>query len=103
MQGWGLEVLCLKRRYSPILTAALMPEGHDADAFRKYVALDKVDISLGAGLSKLSGKVFGHLGECNELTLLGALAGVEMSACRSPMSLTNAAGVLDAMSALTAG
>ena len=104
VQGWGLEVLCLEpAEYSPILTAALMPEGHDADAFRK-VALDKFDISLGAGLSKLSGKVFriGHLGECNELTLLGALAGVEMS-----LSLANVphqrGGVLDAMSALTAG
>ena len=104
VQGWGLEVLCLEpAEYSPILTAVLMPEGHDADAFRK-VALDKFDISLGAGLSKLSGKVFriGHLGECNELTLLGALAGVEMS-----LSLANVphqrGGVLDAMSALTAG
>ena len=37
-------------------------------------------MSLGSGLSKLAGKVFriGHLGECNELTLLGALTGVEM-------------------------
>jgi alanine-glyoxylate transaminase/serine-glyoxylate transaminase/serine-pyruvate transaminase len=37
-------------------------------------------MSLGSGLTKLAGKVFriGHLGECNELTLLGALTGVEM-------------------------
>jgi len=57
----------------------LMPPGHDADKFRKTV-LDNYNMSLGSGLSKLAGKVFriGHLGECNELTLLGALTGVEM-------------------------
>ncbi|MGA7070139.1 MAG: serine--glyoxylate aminotransferase, partial [Bradyrhizobium sp.] len=53
--------------------------GHDADRFRK-ITLDKYNISLGSGLSKVAGKVFriGHLGECNELMLLGALSGVEM-------------------------
>jgi alanine-glyoxylate transaminase/serine-glyoxylate transaminase/serine-pyruvate transaminase len=77
---WGLEVLCLEpSEYSPVLTAVLMPPGHDADQFRKTV-LDNYNMSLGAGLTKLAGKVFriGHLGECNELTLVGALSGVEM-------------------------
>ena len=77
---WGLEVLCQEPlEYSPVLTAALMPVGHDADQFRQVV-LDNYNMSLGAGLSKVAGKVFriGHLGECNELTLLGALTGVEM-------------------------
>jgi alanine-glyoxylate transaminase / serine-glyoxylate transaminase / serine-pyruvate transaminase len=77
---WGLEVLCQEpAEYSPVLTAVLMPPGHDADKFRK-IALEKYNISLGSGLSKVAGKVFriGHLGECNELTLLGALSGVEM-------------------------
>jgi alanine-glyoxylate transaminase / serine-glyoxylate transaminase / serine-pyruvate transaminase len=77
---WGLEVLCLNpAEYSPVLTAVLMPPGHDADQFRKVV-LDTCNMSLGSGLSKLAGKVFriGHLGECNELTLLGALSGVEI-------------------------
>ena len=57
----------------------LMPPGYDADAFRKVV-LDNFNMSLGSGLSKVAGKVFriGHLGECNELTLLAALTGVEM-------------------------
>jgi alanine-glyoxylate transaminase/serine-glyoxylate transaminase/serine-pyruvate transaminase len=80
VEHWGLEVLCQEpAEYSPVLTAVLMPEGHDADKFRKVV-LEKYNMSLGAGLSKLAGKVFriGHLGECNELTLLGALTGVEM-------------------------
>jgi alanine-glyoxylate transaminase/serine-glyoxylate transaminase/serine-pyruvate transaminase len=77
---WGLEVLCQEpQEYSPVLTAVLMPPGHDADQFRQVV-LDNYNMSLGAGLSKVAGKVFriGHLGECNELTLLGALTGVEM-------------------------
>jgi alanine-glyoxylate transaminase/serine-glyoxylate transaminase/serine-pyruvate transaminase len=77
---WGLEVLCQNpQEHSPVLTAVLMPPGHDADQFRQVV-LDNYNMSLGAGLSKVAGKVFriGHLGECNELTLLGALTGVEM-------------------------
>jgi len=77
---WGLEVLCLEpSEYSPVLTAVLMPPGHDADKFRKVV-LENYNMSLGSGLSKLAGKVFriGHLGECNALTLVGALSGVEM-------------------------
>jgi alanine-glyoxylate transaminase/serine-glyoxylate transaminase/serine-pyruvate transaminase len=78
--AWGLEILCLEpAEYSPVLTAVIMPAGHDADAFRKTV-LERYNMSLGSGLTKLAGKVFriGHLGECNDLTLLGALTGVEM-------------------------
>ncbi|UFZ04320.1 alanine--glyoxylate aminotransferase family protein [Bradyrhizobium ontarionense] len=77
---WGLEVLCQEPRdFSPVLTAVLMPPGHDADQFRQVV-LDNFNMSLGSGLSKVAGKVFriGHLGECNELTLMAALTGVEM-------------------------
>ncbi|WGF86670.1 pyridoxal-phosphate-dependent aminotransferase family protein [Marinivivus vitaminiproducens] len=80
VEAWGLEVLCLdEREHSPVLTAVVMPEGHDADRFRKIV-LENYDMSLGTGLAKLAGKVFriGHLGETNELTLLGAISGVEM-------------------------
>ena len=56
-----------------------MPDGHNADAFRKVV-LDTFNMSLGTGLNKLAGKAFriGHLGDTNDLTILGALAGVEM-------------------------
>ena len=80
VQHWGLEGLCQEPRdYSPVLTAVLMPPGHDADQFRQVV-LDNYNMSLGSGLSKVAGKVFriGHLGECNELTLMAALSGVEM-------------------------
>jgi len=80
VRGWGLEILCADPAlYSSTLTGVLMPEGHNADAFRKVV-LDNFDMSLGQGLGKLSGKVFriGHLGYFNDLMLCGTLAGVEM-------------------------
>src|SRR4030081_3526466 len=93
---WGLEVLCLEpAEYSPVLTAVLMPPGHDADKFRKTV-LETYNMSLGSGLSKVGGKVFriGHLGECNELTLMGALSGVEMGL--SAAGVPHRAGGFDA-------
>src|SRR3954464_14205214 len=80
VRAWGLEVLALdQREYSPSLTAVLMPAGHDADRARKAI-LDAFDMSLGTGLGKLAGKIFriGHLGDFNDLTLMGTLAGVEM-------------------------
>ena len=80
VRGWGLEILCADpARYSSSLTAVMMPAGHDADAFRRLV-LETFDMSLGTGLGRLAGKVFriGHLGDFNDLTLAGTLAGVEM-------------------------
>jgi alanine-glyoxylate transaminase / serine-glyoxylate transaminase / serine-pyruvate transaminase len=80
VRAWGLEVLCLdEREHSGSLTAVLMPEGHDADEVR-HLILDRYDMSLGAGLGKLAGRVFriGHLGDFNDLSLAGTLAGVEM-------------------------
>jgi len=80
VRAWGLEVLALDpREYSASLTAVLLPAGHDADRVRKLI-LEAFDMSLGTGLGKLAGKVFriGHLGDFNDLTLLGSLAGVEM-------------------------
>lgn len=80
VRAWGLEILCADpERYSPALTAVMMPDGHGADAFRKVV-LDHFNMSLGQGLSKVKDKVFriGHLGDLNDLTVCGTLAGVEM-------------------------
>jgi alanine-glyoxylate transaminase/serine-glyoxylate transaminase/serine-pyruvate transaminase len=80
VQAWGLEVLCKNpNEYSSVLTAVLVPEGHDADNLRQII-LDNFDMSLGTGLGKVKGKVFriGHLGDFNNLTLMGALSGVEM-------------------------
>jgi alanine-glyoxylate transaminase / serine-glyoxylate transaminase / serine-pyruvate transaminase len=80
VRAWGLEVLCaVPEEYSSSLTAVMMPAGHDADALRKII-LEAYDMSLGTGLGRLAGKVFriGHLGDFNDLTLAGTLAGVEM-------------------------
>ena len=80
VRAWGLDIQCRDPKYySPAVTAVIMPEGHNADAYRKIV-LDNFNMSLGTGLNKIAGKVFriGHLGDTNELTIMGALAGVEM-------------------------
>ena len=85
VEAWDLEILCENpKEYSPVLTAVVMPRKadgsyHDADAFRRVV-LDRFNMSLGTGLAKLQGWVFriGHLGDFNDLTLLGTLGGVEM-------------------------
>lgn len=80
VRTWGLEVNCRDARYdSPAVTTVLMPEGHNADQFRKIV-FDNLNMSLGTGLNKLAGKAFriAHLGDTNELTVLGALTGVEI-------------------------
>jgi alanine-glyoxylate transaminase / serine-glyoxylate transaminase / serine-pyruvate transaminase len=78
--AWGLEVVCEEpQEYSSSCTAVFMPEGHDGDRLRAIV-LETFDMSLGAGLSKLAGKVFriGHLGHFNDLMLAGTLSGIEM-------------------------
>jgi alanine-glyoxylate transaminase/serine-glyoxylate transaminase/serine-pyruvate transaminase len=80
VRAWGLEIFALDpREYSASLTGVLMPAGHDADRVRKAI-LDAFDLSLGTGLTKLGGKMFriGHLGDFNDLMLMGTLAGVEM-------------------------
>jgi len=102
VKGWGLEVLCTNpRHFSSVLTAVVMPEGHNADNFRKVV-LDHFDMSLGTGLSKVAGKVFriGHLGDINDLTLVATLAGVEMGLALAQVPHT-AGGVQSAMDYLT--
>jgi len=80
VRAWGLEAVCLdEREHSASLTAVLLSEEHNADKVRDII-LDRFDMSLGAGLSKLAGRVFriGHLGHFNDLTLAGTLAGVQM-------------------------
>ena len=101
---WGLQNQCADpKAYSPILTAIVMPEGHDADQFRKVV-LDNFDMSLGAGLGKVKGKVFrvGHIGHFNDLMLMGALSGVEMALDLAKVP-HRSGGVLAAMDVLTGG
>jgi alanine-glyoxylate transaminase / serine-glyoxylate transaminase / serine-pyruvate transaminase len=94
-EGWGLK-LCAKepRWYSDTVSAILVPEGINAAhvidvAFRRY------NLALGAGLSKVAGKVFriGHLGDLNELMLMGAIAGAEMAMLDVGVKLTPGSGV----------
>lgn len=80
VQAWGLEVQCQNdAEHSPVLTAVRVPDGSDADHLRSVI-LEQCNTSLGNGLSKVQGKVFriGHLGDINDVTLLGTLAGIEI-------------------------
>jgi alanine-glyoxylate transaminase/serine-glyoxylate transaminase/serine-pyruvate transaminase len=78
-----------------------MPEGHDADRFRA-AALEGWDISLGSGLGRLQGRVFriGHLGDFNDLMLMGTLAGVELGlrATDVPFKASGLAAAIDVLS-----
>lgn len=81
VKHWGLEIICKDPKYySPTLTAVLLPDGHDADAFRA-LALEHFNISYGASFGRFQGKMFriGHLGDTNDTMLIGALGATEMS------------------------
>ena len=78
--AWGLPVQCADAAvYSPVLTGVVTPAGVDADAIRKLIHT-RFDMSLGTGLGKVRGRMFriGHLGDCNDLTLVATVAGCEM-------------------------
>jgi len=101
VRAWGLEVLASNpAEFSPSLTAVLMPAGHDADRLRATI-LAHFDMSLGTGLGRLAGKVFriGHLGDFNDLALMGTLAGCEMGLALAGVPMKNE-GVQAAMSYL---
>jgi alanine-glyoxylate transaminase / serine-glyoxylate transaminase / serine-pyruvate transaminase len=102
VRGWGLELLPLDpTEYSSSLTAVVMPAGHDSDHFRA-AALQGWDISLGAGLGKLQGRIFriGHLGDFNDLMLMGSLAGVELGlrSAGVPFQASGLAAAIDVLS-----
>jgi len=103
VRAWGLEVLATNpAEYSGALTAVLLPAGQDADKLRRVI-LERFDMSLGTGLGKVAGKVFriGHLGDFNDLMLMGTLAGVEMGLRIAGVNI-KPAGVLAAMDYLAA-
>ena len=81
VKAWGLEIMCRDPKYySPTVTAVMVPEGVDADAFRN-LALEHFNISYGASFGAYSKKYFriGHLGDVNDATIIGALAATEMA------------------------
>ena len=98
VNAWGLQIQCADPAvYSPVLTGVMTPEGIDADAVRKVI-YERFDCSLGTGLGRVKGKMFriGHLGDCNDLTLMAALAGCEMGLKLSGVKLAGS-GVQAAM------
>jgi alanine-glyoxylate transaminase / serine-glyoxylate transaminase / serine-pyruvate transaminase len=102
VRAWELEIVCqVPSEYSGALTAIYVPEGYDADVLRRVI-LEKFDMSLGQGLGKISGKVFriGHLGDFNDLMLMGTLSGVEMGlqAANVPHEKGGAQAALDYLS-----
>jgi len=98
VRAWGLQIQCADPAvYSPVLTGVMVPDGIDADAVRKII-YERFDCSLGTGLGKVKGKMFriGHLGDCNDLTLIAALGGCEMGLKLAGVKLTSS-GVQAAM------
>ncbi|HEY6134052.1 MAG TPA: aminotransferase class V-fold PLP-dependent enzyme [Rubrivivax sp.] len=98
VRAWGLPIQCDDPSvYSPVLTGVVTPVGVDADALRRRIH-DRFDLSLGTGLGRVKGRMFriGHLGDCNDLTLMAALSGVEMGFKLAGVA-TAGSGVLAAM------
>jgi len=96
--AWGLPTQCADpAAHSPVLTGVLLPAGSDADAVRRLIH-QRFDLSLGTGLGKVKGRMFriGHLGDSNDLTLLGTMAGCEMGLKLSGVKLAGS-GVQAAM------
>ncbi len=99
VRGWGLDIVCQNPDdYSATVTAVMLPDGHDADHMRRLI-LDRYNMSLGAGLGRLAGRVFriGHLGDLGDLSLAGALCGVEMGLTRAgvPIAREGVSAALD--------
>ena len=95
VRALGLEILCKNpAEYSNTLTAVVMPSGLDSDDLIRH-AYRRLDLSLGVGLGAVKGTVFriGHLGNLNELDLLGGLAGVEMMLKEFGVPVTLGAGL----------
>jgi len=98
VRAWGLPIQCADPALcSPVLTGVVTPAGVDADALRRLIH-ERFDLSLGTGLGKIKGRMFriGHLGDCNDLTLMGALSGCEMGLKLSGVKLAGS-GVAAAM------
>jgi alanine-glyoxylate transaminase/serine-glyoxylate transaminase/serine-pyruvate transaminase len=95
VKAWGLEVCARAPKWnSDTVTAIMVPAGVNAAevidvAYRRY------DLALGAGLARMAGRLFriGHLGDLNELMLLGGIAGAEMAMRDVGMKITPGSGV----------
>jgi alanine-glyoxylate transaminase/serine-glyoxylate transaminase/serine-pyruvate transaminase len=102
VRAWGLEVYAINpAEYSSAVTAVLLPAGFNEAEVREVI-LRNFNMSLGAGLGRVAGKVFriGHLGDLNDLTLAGTLCGVEMGLELAGVPIRKG-GVAEALSYLT--
>ena len=94
LAGWKLKLCAVAPHwYSDTVSAVMVPEGVDAAAVIAR-AYKRYNLSLGAGLSQVAGKLFriGHVGDLNELMLLGAIAGSEMAMLDLGMKLEPGSG-----------
>lgn len=98
VEAWGLKLCAHPGFESDTVSAIVVPEGKDArdvisTAFNKY------NISLGAGLSEVAGKVFriGHVGDMNDVSMLGAIAGIEMAMLDNGFDIKPGSGVAAAI------
>lgn len=96
--AWGLKLCAQPGFESDTVSAIVVPEDKDAKdvistAFTKY------NISLGAGLTEVAGKVFriGHIGDMNDVSLLGCIAGVEMAMLDNGFDIKPGSGVAAAI------
>lgn len=93
--AWGLKNFCQDPRwYSNSLTVVATPEGVDSNLIVNN-AFTRFNLSIGIGLAQVNGKVFriGHLGDLNEVSMLGAISGVEMSLLQSGVEIQPGSGV----------
>jgi alanine-glyoxylate transaminase / serine-glyoxylate transaminase / serine-pyruvate transaminase len=100
LEGWKLKLCAVAPKwYSDTVTAVMVPEGiNGAEVIAR--AFNRYNLALGAGLSKVAGKLFriGHLGDLNELMLLGAIAGAEMAMLDVGVKIEPGSGVAAAQS-----
>ena len=96
--AWGLTTCAQEGFHSNTVTAVVVPEGKDA---REVIgtAFNKYNISLGGGLSEVMGKVFriGHMGDMNDVSMLGAIAGAEMAMLDAGFDIKAGSGVAAAI------
>jgi alanine-glyoxylate transaminase/serine-glyoxylate transaminase/serine-pyruvate transaminase len=100
VDAWGLELVAAAPKWqSDTVSAIRVPEGADATAVIKG-AYQNYGLSLGTGLSQLSGKVFriGHLGSVTELMLVSGIAGAEMAMRDAGIGIELGSGVAAAQS-----
>lgn len=96
--AWGLQLCAQPGFESDTVTAVIVPEGKDARAVIG-TAFNKYNLSLGGGLSELLGKAFriGHVGDMNDVSMLGAIAGTEMALLDNGYDIKPGSGVAAAI------